>query len=346
MPVYQTVFDELLDDSLELLRLSAGERKKVLKQIEALEKELKLLLVEGDFSKFSRAQINRVLANANATIGKYYAAIQTSVPMQAIGEYAADATALSLEVALGVEALAVPTTEYFKSLKSDILIQGSPAKDWWQQQSISLQNKFAQQIRIGAAAGETNQQLITRTVGILAKSKSDAAALVHTSVQTVASDARRNTFKANSDIIKGMRQVSTLDGHTSDICIAYSGAEWDLDGKPINGSTLPYVTGVPRHFRCRSSEVPITKTFRELGIDIDEPKGTTRASSDGQIDVDTSFDSFLTRKGKGYQDKMLGAGRADLWRSNKIKLRDLVDGQGRPRTLEQLKALVQKRRSK
>jgi hypothetical protein len=194
------------------------------------------------------------------------------------------------------------------------------------------------------AFGETNQQIIKRIVGspsvpgIMDTARANAASLVQTSVQTVANDARLATFKENSDLIKGVKQISTLDSHTSLICIAYSGGEWDLDGNPINGTTLPFNGGPPRHFNCRSVLVPITKTFRELGIPIDEPQPTTRASTDGPVSAKTTFDDFLKRKGQAFQDEVLGKGRADLWRTGKMTLSQLVNGEGNPLTLEELRS--------
>ena len=112
----------------------------------------------------------------------------------------------------------------------------------------------------------------------------------------VAADARLATYKANSDIIKGVRQLSTMDGHTTPTCVAYSGAECDLDGNPINGTTLPFNGGPPRHWGCRSVLTSITKTFKELGIKglPELPDTGERASDLGPIDRKTTMDQFLS----------------------------------------------------
>ncbi len=95
---------------------------------------------------------------------------------------------------------------------------------------------------------------------------------------------------------------------------------------------------------CRSIEIPLTKTFKELGLKTKEVEFTTRASDEGQISAKTTFNNFLVRKGKAYQDEMLGKGRADMWRAGKITLKDLVDGNGRPLTLAELKAAIDAKR--
>ena len=63
-----------------------------------------------------------------------------------------------------------------------------------------------------------------------------------------------------------------------------------------------------------------------------------RASMDGPVDRKTTFADFLERKGKAFQDDVLGPGRADLWRDGKITLQDLISGTGRPLTLAQLRS--------
>lgn len=348
----QNLFDELLHDSLEILRLSAGERNKVLAQLLKMEKELKALLEEQDFENFSKADLKKVLGNANAIIAEYYTEISGSADLVGIARYAAKSTAMALEVSLGRDGVRAPKPDYFKSVRSNVMIEGAPSAEWWKSQNADTQFKFARQVRAGLSAGETNQQIIQRIVGkqgvpgVMDTVRRNAASLVQTSVQAVANDARRKTYLANDDIVKGIQQVSTLDSHTSLTCVAYSGCQWDLEFKPIGKKKLPYNGGTPRHFSCRSVEIPITKTFKEMGIDAPEPKPTTRASDEGQIAADITFEGFLNRKTKAYQDEMLGDGRAELWRAGKITLRDLVNGNGRPRTLQELLELVKKREAR
>lgn len=347
----ESVFDAVLEAALDSLRLSASERAASAKRLKAMESELVTLLADFNTTDAKAARVAAFLVNIDKVIGKNYKGLAKQLDLPGIAEVSAAHISEALVIALGIETLELPSNQYLASVASDVLIQGAPSADWWNGQSVDLKNKFAQQLRLGMGAGETNQQIITRIVGnstqpgIMETARRNADALVTTSVQTVANDARRKTFEANDDVIKGLRQVSTLDGHTSVICVAYSGAEWDLNKKPINGNTLAYGNGCPRHWRCRSLDVPIMKTFKELGLNIPEPVSSTRASSEGQISEKTTFNDFLERKGKAYQDRILGVGRADLWRDGKITLRDLVDGTGNELTLEQLRAKVARRKA-
>lgn len=87
---------------------------------------------------------------------------------------------------------------------------------------------------------------------------------------------------------------------------------------------------------CRSTVIPILKTLREMGIDRDNFQQTTRASMDGQVAADITFDQFLKGKPQSFADQMLGKGRAELWREGKITLTQLLNAKGQPLTLKQL----------
>lgn len=334
---------ELLHQTLSLFRFSASQIAAITKRLKELEKKLVAELAAPLTSETTKTEIKQILKNADKLITDYYGGIQQEFDFGELGRVVSQRTGTSIEFVLGVDAIKMPTESYFASLASNVLIQGSPAAAWWQAQDAQVSFKFAAQVRQGLANAETNQKIIQRIVGtptnpgVMTVARRDAAALVQTSVQAVANDARLNVYKKNSDVIAGVKQISTLDSHTSLVCIAYSDGVWDLDGKPIRGTTLPFNGGPPRHFNCRSVLVPVTKTFKELGLDIPEPKPTIRASDGGPVSAKMDFDAFLKSKAPGYADEMLGKGRADLWRAGKITLRDLVNGQGRPLTTEELK---------
>ncbi len=334
--------DAALTHQISLLRFTAGERKKVFDLLMKLRIELKAKLVNG-LSDWGKSRVRAILRETNEVIAAYYGQIQETIDFEGLAKVEAETIGKAF-AAIGLEAY-LPTEAMLKAMVNGSLIEGAPSSAWWAKQAEDLQFRFAAQVRQGIAQNETVMQIVRRiagskrlgTVGIMEVGRRNAFALVHTSIQQVANDARLATFRANSDILKGVRQLSTLDGHTSKICIAYSGGCWDLEGKPIMGTRLPFNGGPPRHFNCRSLLVGITKTYRELGLDIDEVPTGTRASDEGQIRADITFAEFLKGKPATYVDDLLGPGRADLWRKGKITLNQLVDGQGRELTLAELK---------
>lgn len=93
--------------------------------------------------------------------------------------------------------------------------------------------------------------------------------------------------------------------------------------------------GILTH-NCRSTMRLLTKSWRELGFDIDEIPESTRASMDGQVKQGLTYEDWLKGKTPEEQDKVLGKGKADLWRRGVITFRDMLDQTGRPMTLKQL----------
>jgi len=336
--------DAILRHSLQILRLSAGEQAVVEQILKELARELKALLDSKTLSSASRKPRPEIDAEAKKMISGSYGAAAASTDTKGIAITVAEKTVAAMGLILPVSAV-MPTAETLASLSTDVLIEGAKSSLWWKEQADGLSFKFAAQLQQGIVNGETNERIIQRIVGkrgepgIMDVSRREARALVHTSVQTAANHSRLATYRKNSRLIKGVRQLSTFDGRTSDICIAYSDGEWDLDGNPLKGTTLPFNGGPPRHWNCRSILTPITKTFREIGLDIDEPSPGERASSLGPIAGDTSVAAFLKRQPKGFADDVLGKGRDALWRDGTITLRDLISGTGRTLTLEELRKL-------
>lgn len=64
----------------------------------------------------------------------------------------------------------------------------------------------------------------------------------------------------NKGILKGWKYVATLDGRTCPVC----GHD---DGKVFQRDKLP---SLPRHVRCRCTVVPVVKSWRDFGIDVDD----------------------------------------------------------------------------
>lgn len=248
----------------------------------------------------------------------------------------------------GVRILQLPTEDQIRGIVKFSPIQGTPTEEYWMQQSETVRRKFESVMRQGLLDGSSNSELIDRIRGTEANNFKDgifeapirdASALVRTSSLAVMNRTRLEMLNMpkNQTIVKGVQQVSTLDSRTSAVCIAYSGKAWSLpDYEPI-GHSLPFNGGPPRHWHCRSTIIPVTKSFKELGIDLDEiPKGT-RATVDGQVPADLSFNDWLKTKTRAFQDDLLGVGKANLWRNGKISLTDLVNQSGQERSLAELK---------
>lgn len=86
---------------------------------------------------------------------------------------------------------------------------------------------------------------------------------------------------------------------------------------------------------CRSRTTPIVKSWRELGVDMDEFK-STRASLDGQIPEDMTYQKWLEKQSVARQDDILGPTKGKLFRAGQTVER-FVDNKGKALTIAQLR---------
>lgn len=88
---------------------------------------------------------------------------------------------------------------------------------------------------------------------------------------------------------------------------------------------------------CRSAYTPVLKSFRELGIDIDEAPSGTRASMNGQVPSDTTYGQWLKGQPVSVQNDALGVTKATLFRKGDLPLDRFINRNGHELTLAELK---------
>lgn len=95
----------------------------------------------------------------------------------------------------------------------------------------------------------------------------EAVTLTRTFVQTANVRAQEAVYRANEGLFKGYRYVATLDNKVCLICALADGAEYKLDEPRPR---------LPRHPRCRCLYLPIAKSWRDFGIDMDGLEAVAR----------------------------------------------------------------------
>lgn len=335
--------DAILRHALELQRLSANEEAEALRILALLEEELRQLLASEDLSEAGRAELAKLIREADEAIAMRYGEIARSADIQGIALHVAERTADILKASFP-DAL-LPTPERIDSLAKDVLIDGSPVSAWWERQAEDRQFKFAGIVRKGVIEGATTEQIVSRVIGrgdepgIMDAARRNVRTLVHSSIMTAANQARLETFRKNARFADGVRWLSTLDGRTCLTCMALDGEAWDFDGKPLGATTMDFQMP-PAHPACRCVATPVPKSLDKLlgttGLDA-MAAPTVRASANGPTQAVT-MEAFLARQSPEFIEEMLGRKRYELWRARKITIRDLVSGSGRPLTLKQLQA--------
>lgn len=338
MPTFnEQLADKVTERSLLVNRAASGSGKKIIAIMREMERDIVARLPDID-GEMTRARLLKQLKIIRKLIDDYYGNI-SAVSQEDLAEIAKIEGRWQVYTLNNIAefeiAKVLPAPAIFEELAKETLIVGNVASDWWAQQSEKLQNDFQRVLQLGLSQGETNQQITKRFKEVSGIAQRNAYALVKTATQAVAINARDTSMQANSDLIAAKVSMATLDSHTSLLCASYDKAEYNLQNEPINGNKKPYLA-IPRHINCRSYWSYATKSFAELGLNIEDFKPSTRASMDGQVPAQKTFEQFLEGKSKDWQEEYLGKGRAQLWRDGKITLSDMVSGTGRELTLDEL----------
>ncbi len=372
------IADAYIAHSVNVLRVTESMRGDVLNLLNGLQEEMRVGLITADLgnARDKQARMKNVMKEANGSIASTYADVDGYLSDQLLE--LADISGKGMKRIFKevfneeIETTSL-TRKTLEKLVDNTMIQGAASKDWWAKQSADLQGRFANQIRMGMAAGETNDQLVNRLIGrytgkktpvtnvkgktkmvneysggVMAASRSQATALVRTAAQTVSNSVQEATFDENEDVLNGKQLLVTLDARTSPVCMARSGAAWDFKGKPLASSSvkIDYPGPPPYHFNCRSILIPITKSWEELIKDaggtpppgLQELGHSTQASMDGQVAGDINYEQWLKTKPEAFQKEVLGNAKHALWKDGKLSLSEMVDHSGRPLTITQLKA--------
>lgn len=151
--------------------------------------------------------------------------------------------------------------------------------------------------------GNTPQQIAHGLQEVFGLDMARAQATARTETMRAYRTATQETFKENDDVIEKWRWIAQLSYSTCIACISKHGQEF------------PLTTPMDSHVNCRCIQVPVTKTFKELGADGVEETDTS---------VQTGKDWF-NEQTEEVQRKILGPGKYDAWREGKISIDDMVE---------------------
>jgi NAD:arginine ADP-ribosyltransferase./Phage Mu protein F like protein. len=230
-----------------------------------------------------------------------------------------------------------PSAEMLKAAVTARPFQGRLLKEWVSELDQAKGRRLRDAIRLGVIQGETVDQIVRRVRGTKALNYADgvmsigrrgAEAMVRTAVAHTTTAARDELYAANADLIAAEQWVSTLDTRTCPHCMG-------LDGQKL---AVGKGTRTPAHIACRCIRVPITRSWRELGFDIDDLPAGTRASMNGQVSATETYDSWLRKQPAAVQDEALGPSRGALFRSGGLSVDRFTNRAGDELSLEQLKA--------
>ena len=364
----EALFDAAVAHAIFVNRFGGGLSKRILALLNKADADLvEQIAVRLDKIKergFDRgpattARLAKLLGDIRATAaevyGEAYGQARDELTDFAGIEAKATADQIARTVDVGLDILK-PAPSLLRAAITKRPFQGKHLRAWVKDLEAAKIRRLIDAVNIGLIEGQTNEQIIRRIRGtkalnyrdgILEVDRRHAEAIVRTATNHVSNAARQSVYEANADIVKGVRWVSTLDSRTTPICRSRDGKVYPLDSGPRP----------PAHPRCRSSVVSILRSWTELSKDgalqrgrgaddiatlaarnADEAKiARTRASMNGQVPADLTYDSWLRRQSAAFQDDVLGPTRGRAFRKG-VAVDQFVDRAGREYTLDQLRA--------
>ena len=223
--------------------------------------------------------------------------------------------------------IGLPSAESIRRAVEIEPFQGRVLEKWAKSVGTVTADRARVQINIGMAEGESIHRITRRVREVTRQTRRDTDVIVRTAVNHVSNAVKRDVYKANDDIIKGVQWRSTLDGRTSAICRSRDGKTYPIDKHPTP----------PAHPNCRSVIVPVLKSFKELGVDLGEIDDGTRASMNGQVPANLNYNDWLKKQPKEFIESVLGKARTKLFLDGRATMDKFVDYKGKLIPLEELR---------
>lgn len=151
-------------------------------------------------------------------------------------------------------------------------------------------------------------RMIQDATGLTETYKGRLVAIARTEIQRVSNEAALATYRQNTDVIKGVQYLATLDSRTCLTCAPYHGQVFTF---AADGS-LPDAPAIPQHPRCRCFYSPVTRSWDELGL---ASTAENRRELDGREGDKSDFESWLKRQPAKTQTEVLGKSNRERWLS-------------------------------
>jgi len=177
------------------------------------------------------------------------------------------------------------------------------ASDLWPLSS-EAQGVIRRELVRGVAAGKNPRETAARMVKNTEGGFNGGLTRALTIARTETLDAHRAAAKVaqeqNADVLGGWIWLASLSSRTCPSCLAMNGTEHPLDED-----------GPHDHPNGRCARMPKTKSWADLGIDLDEPAPSTPDAGDWFASQDAAA-----------QKKILGPARYDAWKRGEYPMSD------------------------
>jgi SPP1 gp7 family putative phage head morphogenesis protein len=349
----QTVNEQLVERAMRhqvfVSRYGAGLANRMIDELEKVQIDLVRILTERliviqkkgfDSGPVTTRRLKRLYTALDETISLHNSATykQLTIELRAFAKQEGfwQAGVVGAEAPVKVELL-MPSAQLLNSVVTSQPFRGKYLREWFGNLTRTQKSNVKAAVNAGLIEGEGVESIVRRIIGtrknkysdgILDATRNEARMVVRTAANHVSTAARTEVNKSNADILKGEKIIATLDMRTSAICRMQDGKVY-----PVGKGPRP-----PFHPNCRSTVVPVLKSWRELGINLkDAPKGT-RAALGGEVPEDVTYPVWFRRQSASLQREVLGKTRYELYKSGSIgdDITRFSDRTGRLYTLPQL----------
>lgn len=315
-----------------LERFSGGQLNRLVPFLEEILDKAVLKLTRTDITKANKIRTQGLITQLRADIGVVHGALREHI-QDSIKEFAEKETDFNLRMfnkstnlvefvppssaQVTAAVFGTPITTIDESISIDKALEAFSKK--------KVQD-IIKTVKTGIVSGNTSQEIAMELTTLTTLHKRQVGTLVRTITNHVSTATRVAITEANEDIIKGYQWVATLDSGTTETCAS-------LDGRifPKTSNTKP-----PIHWGCRSTIIPVVrKKYNQV-----EPGTIERPAvgADGveAVDARTTYNSWLKRQPKRFQEEVLGKTKAKLFREGGLSMRSFVDKNFKPLTLDEL----------
>jgi hypothetical protein len=326
----------------------------MLKTVRSTVAEIKQEIFDGDVPENADelvAELEALSAGLRKRIGEDVATMSSVAGEYSVAEHTA---IMSLDGAAKINTVALSAAQ-FKEFLGGGPTQGTPLPAWvdaaWGE---AVSQKIKRNLNVAVLRGEGYRKAVRGLLdaGLADFTEREAITIARTYVQTANVAAQMAVYQANDDLVTGWKWSSVLEpGYSKSgrgTCMRCAA----LDGQVFQMGKGP---SIPLHPRCRCVAIPVTKTWRELGIDRDEIEAAIRPYTirpDANIDAggmrtiiesgrhQGNYASWFAKQPKDFKINAVGPNRYKLLESGGIKFDDLIDREGNLRTLKQLRLIT------
>lgn len=180
------------------------------------------------------------------------------------------------------------------------LADGSPLRDLIAEAVGEAADGFSETMVTGLVAGWNPRKLARELRSAYGMGLTRSMRIARTEQLRAYREATRHTYQENRHVVTGWERLAAQDDRTCMACVVLDGKRYELD-EPMDD-----------HVQGRCAMIPLTVTYRELGLDVDEPDFTREKASD-----------WFLRQDEGTQRRMMGPGMFEAWQAGEFKLEDI-----------------------